>query len=43
MNRIKKVSRPVTCLRALLLCVSLCASTAVAAGGARGADRSGTP
>ncbi len=34
MNRIKKVSRPVTCLLALLLCVMLLASTAFAAGGA---------
>ena len=31
MNRIKKVSRPVTCLLALLLCVMLLASTAFAA------------
>ena len=43
MNRIKKVSRPVTCLLALLLCVMLLASTAFAAGGALGADRNGTP
>ena len=43
MNRIKKVSRPVTCLLALLLCVTLFASTAFAAGGALGADRNGTP
>ena len=43
MNRIKKVSRPVTCLLALLLCVTLLASTAFAAGGALGADRNGTP
>ena len=42
MNRIKKVSRPVTCLLALLLCMALLASTAFAAGGALGADRNGT-
>ena len=43
MNRIKKVSRPAACLLALLLCVTLFASTAFAAGGALGADRNGTP
>ena len=43
MNRIKKVSRPAACLLALLLCVTLLASTAFAAGGALGADRNGTP
>ena len=43
MNRIKKVSRPAASLLALLLCVTLCASTAFAAGGALGADRNGTP
>ena len=43
MNRIKKVSRPAASLLALLLCVTLFASTAFAAGGALGADRSGTP
>ena len=42
MNRIKKVSRPVTCLLALLLCMALLASTAFAAGGGLGADRNGT-
>ena len=43
MNRIKKVSRPAASLLALLLCVTLFASTAFAAGGALGADRNGTP
>ena len=43
MNRIKKVSRPAASLLALLLCVTLLASTAFAAGGALGADRNGTP
>ena len=43
MNRIKKVSRPAASLLALLLCVTLFASTAFAAGGALGADRTGTP
>ena len=42
MNRIKKVSRPAASLLALL-CVTLFASTAFAAGGALGADRNGTP
>lgn len=42
MNRIKKVSRPAASLLALLLCVTLLASTAFAAGGALGADRNGT-
>ena len=43
MNRIKKVSRPAASLLALLLCMTLLASTAFAAGGALGADRNGTP
>ncbi len=43
MNRIKKVSRPAASLLALLLCVTLLASTAFAAGGALGADRNGAP
>ena len=42
MNRIKKVSRPAASLLALL-CVTLLASTAFAAGGALGADRNDTP
>ena len=43
MNRIKKVSRPAASLLALLLCMTLLASTAFAAGGALGADRNGAP
>ena len=43
MNRIKKVSRPAASLLALLLCMTLFASTAFAAGGGLGADRNGTP
>ena len=37
------MSRPAASLLALLLCVTLLASTAFAAGGALGADRNGTP